>query len=130
MMDEIWGFEEGWWTLGAAEARRRMHPLCVMVFPEGIMQAEDILAGMEAGPRWKNVVLSDRVAVETGDIVVLAYRGRAERADGTLRDVLCSSTWMRGAEGWRIVQHQQTAASEAGGKAGAGETGAGEKGAA
>lgn len=164
-----WADEEAWWTMGAAEARRRMSPVCLMVFPEGVMQGDQIIAGLADSPRWDSVRITDRRMAEQGDIVVLAYRaqavrggelggrgagagaagGRAEsraerdasdgaasdsaaadvtnadlaaadsttargaaadtsNASETIRDVLCSSTWLRAGGDWLMVQHQQT----------------------
>lgn len=107
MTDDMWTLEESWWTMGAAEARRRMHPSCVMVFAQGVMQGDAVLAGIDTGQRWEDVQMSGRHTVETEDCVVLAYRAAARRAD-ELFEALCSSTWVRQAEGWQLIQHQQT----------------------
>lgn len=77
MTDELWAPEEGWWTMGAAEARRRMHPSCVMVLAGSVLQGEAILNGMDTAPRWDGVQMTDRHGVETEDCVVLAYRAAA-----------------------------------------------------
>lgn len=105
--EERWHDEEALWTLGAAEAARRIAPVCIMVFPEGVMQGQQILDGMKQGSRWQNLRISDRHTSELGDTMVLAYRARASR-DGQDRDVLCSSTWVRQGGDWKLVQHQQS----------------------
>lgn len=102
-----WADEAAWWTMGAAEARRRMHPACVMVFASGAMQGETILAAMDSVPRWSSVSISDRRTVETEDCVVLAYRADAMRG-GQAHAALCSSTWVRQGGDWQLIQHQQT----------------------
>ena len=107
MSDDLWRQEDIWWTMGAAEAARRMAPNCVMVFPEGIIQGADILARLSLGPRWDSVAMTDRHMAESGDLAVLAYRAEARRQDGSLRRVLCSSSWLR-LDGWRLICHQQT----------------------
>lgn len=107
-----WADEDAWWTMGAAEARRRMSPVCLMVFPEGVMQGDQIVAGLADAPRWDSVRITDRRMAEQGDIVVLAYRAQARRG-GTRRDVLCSSTWLRAGGDWLMVQHQQTLVAQA-----------------
>ena len=109
--------------MGAAEARRRMHPSCVMVLAGSVLQGEAILNGMDTAPRWDGVQMTDRHGVETEDAVVpflgqgmnaafedcvvLAYRAAATRK-GAAYAALCSSTWVRQAEGWQLIQHQQT----------------------
>lgn len=105
--EDRWADEEALWTLGAAETALRIAPVCIMVFPEGVMQGPQILAGMTQGSRWQNLRISDRHTSELGDTMVLAYRARATRG-GTERDVLCSSTWVRQAGDWKLIQHQQT----------------------
>ena len=102
-----WADEEAWWTLGAAEARRRMSPVCIMVFAEAVMQGPQIVAGMADSPRWDRVQITERRMAEQDEVVVLAYRARAMRR-GAERDVLCSSTWLRSEGDWLMVQHQQT----------------------
>lgn len=102
-----WADEEAWWTMGAAEARRRMHPSCVMVLDGGVMQGEAILAALETAPRWSSVAMADRLTVETEECTVLAYRAEARRGDDDYAAV-CSSTWVRQNEGWQLIQHQQT----------------------
>ena len=107
MSDDLWRHEEIWWTMGPAEAARRMAPNCIMVFPDGIVQGEDILARLSSGPRWDSVAMTDRHMAESGDMAVLAYRAEARRAGAPPRRVLCSSSWVR-LGGWRLIAHQQT----------------------
>lgn len=107
MTDELWGLEESWWTMGAAEARRRMHPSCIMSFVHGILQGEEVLAAVDAAARWDSVQIGDRHKVETEDCVVLGYRADAVGKRGDYSAV-CSSTWVRQEEGWQLIQHQQT----------------------
>ncbi|WBU59163.1 DUF4440 domain-containing protein [Paracoccus albus] len=107
MPDELWQLEEGWWLHGAAEAARHMAPNCLMVFPEGIMQGQDIIDGLASAPRWQSVTMTDRFVAESGEITVLAYRAAARRDNAPERRVLCSSSWVR-MGGWRMIAHQQT----------------------
>jgi|GEM_PF-1218735 len=109
--DNRWADEEALWTMGAGEAWRRMHPSCVMVLPRGLLQGDDVLAALNAGPRWSRVRVSDRHLVETEDCVVLAYRASATGPNGD-HEALCSSTWVRQKDDWQLIQHQQTAAPE------------------
>ncbi len=113
-IDTRWADEEAWWTMGSAEARRRMHPSCVMAFAGGLMQGDDILAAMDSAQRWDSVVMTDRVMVETGDCVVLAYRAEARHPDGRQHRALCTSTWVQQDDGWLLLQHQQGPATAEG----------------
>ncbi|MDO5606793.1 MAG: DUF4440 domain-containing protein [Paracoccus sp. (in: a-proteobacteria)] len=110
MADGLWKLEEGWWLHGAAEAARHMAPNCIMVFPEGILQGDEILAGLASAPRWEGVVMTGRRSAESGEVWVLAYRAEARRGDAPVRRVLCSSSWQRLQGGWRMIAHQQTLA--------------------
>lgn len=107
MADGLWAREEGWWLRGAAEAARHMAPNCIMVFPEGVLQGEDIIAGLASAPRWEGVIMTERRVAESGEISVLAYRAEARRSGAAPRRVLCSSSWVR-LGGWRLISHQQT----------------------
>ncbi|MBB1492215.1 MULTISPECIES: nuclear transport factor 2 family protein [unclassified Paracoccus (in: a-proteobacteria)] len=105
--DNRWADEEALWTMGAAEAWRRMHPSCVMVFPKGLMQGGEVRTWLDAGRRWTAARLTDRRMVETEDCVVLAYRVTANGKNGDT-EALCSSTWVRQKDDWQMIQHQQT----------------------
>jgi len=106
--DNRWADEEALWTMGTAEAWRRMHPSCVMVLPKGLMQGSEVLASLNASPRWTGARLTDRRMVETEDCVVLAYRVRATGQAGD-HEALCTSTWVRQKDDWQLIQHQRTA---------------------
>lgn len=108
LTEERWADEEGWWTMGPAEARRNMHPACVLATARGVMQGKAILAAMDTAPRWTGVVMTDRHATEGEDCVVLGYRATASRMDGSTRVAICTSTWVLQRDGWRLIQHQQT----------------------
>ncbi|MBV0891610.1 nuclear transport factor 2 family protein [Paracoccus sp. Z118] len=108
MIEERWADEEAWWTMSAAEAWHRTHPSCVMAFASGLLQGEEILAAIDGGPRWDSVVMTDRLMVEGEDCIVLAYRATAKRAEGGDYVALCTSTWVRQADDWQLIQHQQT----------------------
>lgn len=107
MPDGLWKLEEGWWLRGAAEAVRHMAPNCIMVFPERILQGQEIIDGLAQTARWDGVTMTDRRVAESDDVVVLAYRAEARRAGAAPRRVLCCSSWVR-LGGWRLIAHQQT----------------------
>ena len=78
-----------------------------------ILQGEAIFEAVDRAPgRWAAVEMTDRTSVEGEDCIVLAYRARARREDGSTHEALCSSTWVRQGQGWRIIQHQQTAPAD------------------
>ncbi|MGI3168834.1 DUF4440 domain-containing protein [Pseudooceanicola sp. C21-150M6] len=107
--DDVWTVEELLWTGGTDAYRARMAPLCMMAFPgPGILRGTDILDALAAAPRWTRVDMTGRQMAETDDLRVLAYRAHALRDGDAPYDALCSSTWTRTAEGWRIIQHQQS----------------------
>lgn len=109
MLEDRWNDEQAWWLRGAAEARLHSHPAAIMVFAHAILQGEAIFAALDRAPgRWAAVEMTDRTSVEGEDCIVLAYRARARREDGSTYEALCSSTWVRQGQGWRIIQHQQT----------------------
>ena len=107
MPDGLWRLEEAWWLRGTAEAVRHMAPNCIMVFPEKILQGQEIIDGLASAARWEGVTMSDRRVAESDDIVVLAYRAEARRTGAPPRRVLCSSSWVR-LGGWRLIAHQQS----------------------
>ena len=114
-MDEttFWEVERGFWLEGAPRFRAWMAKDCVMAFPSpvGIMTGEAILDAVDRMPRWDDVALSattfSRVAA---DAVVLAYRAEGKRAGQDPYRVYCTSTYHRGPDGWRLIQHQHTPA--------------------
>lgn len=108
LTEERWADEEAWWTMGAAEARRRTHPAAVMAFGFGLLQGEEIFAALDGTPGWDSVGMSDRRMVENEDCVVLGYAATARRPDGSDYAAFCTSTWVRQGDDWQIVQHQQT----------------------
>ena len=106
-----WADEQAWWTMGAGEALRRMHPACVMVSPQGVAQGGEVPAALDLRPRGSKVRMTERRLVETEDCIVLAYRARATGPDGD-SELLCSSTWVRQKDDWLMIQHQQAAPAE------------------
>lgn len=107
MPEGLWALEEGWWLHGAAEAVRHMAPNCIMVFPEAVLQGQEVIEGLAQAARWDGVVMTDRRVAQSDDVVVLAYLAEARRAGAPPRRVRCSSSWVR-LGGWRLIAHQQT----------------------
>ncbi|WP_164738245.1 nuclear transport factor 2 family protein [Frigidibacter oleivorans] len=109
MDSPLWPLEDSLWTGGPAAYRRLMHPMCLMAFPgAGLMMGEDILAAVEAAPRWREVAIEGRRLAETDGMAVLGYLATALRDSGDPWRVCCTSTWVQRGTDWQIVQHQQT----------------------
>ena len=109
----FWEIERGLWLGGAEAFRRWVAAECVMVFPApaGILVGPVIFERLASAPRWEQVDLDGRVIRRLGDAaVVLAYQAEAARSDGVPYRALCSSSYVREAGDWWLVQHQQTSA--------------------
>jgi hypothetical protein len=52
--------------------------------------------------------MTDRSITRRGDVAILAYRVRAEKAGAPLHEALCASTWLHDAGTWLRLAHQQT----------------------
>lgn len=109
-MTDIWEYELRLWLDSAQAYDELMAPQCVMAFgPMGIMLRNDIVASLRQAPRWVAVTMRDKVEICHGPgTVVLAYRACGERDSGVTYEALCTSTYIRENEVWRIAQHQQT----------------------
>lgn len=106
----LWRLEERFWTGGADVYATAMHPECVMAFaPIGILRGARIVETLDGAPRWTTLdIHAPQLARPAPDVAVLAYEARARREDVIYR-ALCTSTYLRTARGWALVQHQQTA---------------------
>ena len=107
---ELWELEERFWLDGAETYRKRLSDDAVMVFPypAGILQGKAIVDGVDAAPRWRSVVMADRVFRRRGDVALLAYRASAEREGEPLKEMLCASTYLDEGGDWQLISHQQT----------------------
>ena len=105
---DLWTIEELLWT-GATDAfRKRLAPGCLMAFPGmGLMQGEAIMESLKAAPRWSRVEMRDKRLQETGDCAVLAYHAHGTRDGDAPYEALCTSTWIRREDEWKLIQHQQ-----------------------
>jgi hypothetical protein len=110
---EFWDAERQLWTGGPEAFRRWMAAECLMVFPTptGILTGPAAVEAAGRGQRWAEVAFADgRLCRAGGEAAVLAYRAEAARPGGEPWRALCSSTWVRLAGAWWLVQHQQTPA--------------------
>lgn len=108
----LWQLEESFWLGGAETFRSTMADGAIMVFPypAGILQGAKITEGVASAPRWRSVLMDDRVTNIKGNVAVLAYKAEAEREGEPIRKMLCASTYVREGDGWRLLSHQQTPA--------------------
>ena len=105
---DIWTIEELLWTGGTDTYRTRLAPGCMMAFHGlGVLQGEEILESLKDAPRWQSVEMTARHTSETDGIVVISYVATGYRDGDAPHRVLCTSTWRRTGNGWRLVQHQQ-----------------------
>ncbi len=109
---ELWELEERFWLDGAETFRKKLSDDAVMVFPypAGILQGNAIIEGLGSAPRWRSVVMSDRVFRRRGETALLAYRASAEREGEPMLEALCASTYLNDGGEWRLISHQQTPA--------------------
>jgi len=111
MADELWREEREFWLAGTAEAMRKLDGACLMALPgAGIMDRAAAIAALQSAPRWQEVTMAERASIETDEVSVLAYHATARRAGAGTYRALCTTTWIRRAGDWRILQHQQSPA--------------------
>lgn len=108
--DELWQLEEQLWTSGRDSARTRLASGAIMVlpYPDGILQGDDVWSHPAVNTGWRLVEMTDRSITRRGDVAILAYRVRAEKAGAPLHEALCASTWLQDAGTWLRLAHQQT----------------------
>ncbi|MGR3453250.1 nuclear transport factor 2 family protein [Pseudooceanicola sp.] len=107
--DDIWTIEELLWTGGTDAFRNRLAPACLMAFPAiGALEGEEILDSLKDAPRWQSVEMTGRHRVETDGLAVLCYHAKGQREGDAPYEAICTSTWVNGSGGWRLVQHQQS----------------------
>ena len=107
---EIWKLERGFWLGDARYYAEHMADHAMMVFPEpvGVLQGDEIVAGLAGAPRWSDVTFYVRTGTRAGDTLVLAYRAEATREGAPPYVALCSSTYNHTGEAWELLAHQQT----------------------
>lgn len=109
-IEQLWDCERGFWLDGVRHYERHLAHDARMVFPEpaGILDAKQIMQGLDGAPRWESVDFEAQHATEAGDTVVLSYRATGHRPGDTPYRVLCSSTYVRRGRDWMMLMHQHT----------------------
>lgn len=99
------------WLDGADAYRDLLHPDAIMVFPTDppILNGTAILAAVDAGPRWIEVIFRNVREASSGSAHIFAYHAEATR-DGRAIPyrAACLSAWTEETDGWRLLSHQQT----------------------
>ena len=114
---EFWQIERELWLGGPEVFRRWVARECLMVFPDpvGILSGQTVIDSIAPAPRWEAVALSGTALHRLGaDVAVLAYRIDAARPSGPPYLASCSTTYVRQAGDWWLMQHQQTPHREEG----------------
>lgn len=114
--DELWRLEERFWLGDAAFYRGALGSGALMVLPPptGVLGRAETIAAIEAAPRWRSVSFADRhLAFASETCALLVYRATADRGSEDVPYVAqCSSSYVRGEGGWRLVLHHQTPLAE------------------
>jgi hypothetical protein len=108
--NKLWKMERNFWLDGPEFFEKSMASEARMVFPApvGILAGAEIVEGLRQGPRWKSVDFDDRTASQLGDTFILAYRATGKRDGEESYMALCGSTYVRQANEWLLLSHQQT----------------------
>ena len=107
--DAVWAREESLWTGGRAAYEGTIASEAVFAFPSGLMAGNGFVADLPDTPGWASVEMSERQeGAPAEDVRVIAYSAVGTRADGSTYRTLCSSTYVRAGDGWRLAQHSQT----------------------
>lgn len=110
MDDELWERERQFWLAGIGYFEASLAEGCLMAFapPVGILAGADIAPTLQGVPRWAELDMRDQQQSTHGDTAVLAYRAVANREGQATYRAVCTSTYVKTGQGWRLVQHQQT----------------------
>lgn len=108
--------EEGWQALSATPEQaarfydRVLDEAVVMLLPGGLVLDDraTIIRSMSGQP-WSSYQLEDLRALRPApDTAVVTYGVTADRAGAATYSALVSSVYVRRADGWKLVFHQQT----------------------
>ncbi len=106
----IWRRETGFWLDGRDHYERYLAPGARMVFPQpaGILEVDQIRAGLEGAPRWSAVDFAAQAQSRLHDTVVTAYQATGHRPEHAPCKASCSSTHVLDGGDWKLLLHQQT----------------------
>lgn len=108
--EDLWRVEEALWLGGPQDYAAVLHPACLMAFAGvGVLDKDAAIEAVQ-GPRWRSVSAQGGVLGHVrDDLVVAAYRAEAARDAGSPYRCVCTSTYLRVGDAWRLIQHQQSA---------------------
>lgn len=113
---ELWRLEEQFWIGSAEFYERTLAPDAFMVFPQpaGILDRAATIKSISSGARWRTASFNEQHCVmPASDTAVLVYAAQADRGEpGSEYTAQCSSTYIRGKDGWQLVLHHQTPAGQ------------------
>ena len=114
--DRLWGFEQSLWIEGPDNYHEKVAEDVLMVLPRPpfVFAGTDAIQAVIDTPLWERAELSERhVSRPQEGLIVIAYSVLAERGGNESYAAHCTTVIRRlEHEVWRVVQHQQTPASE------------------
>lgn len=109
--EELLEIERQLWTGDAEVYRSHVDEHCLLVFSEmaGRLTREQVVGTVENGQRWGDLKLELIGLVEpASDVAILAYEANATREGAEPYHAQVSSGYVRRADGWKLMFHQQT----------------------
>ncbi|OOY02929.1 DUF4440 domain-containing protein [Thioclava sp. F28-4] len=108
--ETLWEMEKSFWLDGPDFYESAMASNAKMVFPSpvGILEGEQILEGLNQGPRWEAVDFEDKTETGLGHTAVLAYKATGRREGDAPYVTLCASTYVKADKNWVLLAHQQS----------------------
>jgi hypothetical protein len=108
--------ESEFWKSDEAFYDEHLSEDALMVFPEpvGVMDRDEILRSVAAGPRWAALRMLDaRLLRLSEQSVVLAYKAEGTRqGEGKAYRTLASSVYVMSGQDWKLAFHQQSPTPE------------------
>lgn len=112
MEHALWNLERAFWLGGVDVYEDHLAADALMVFPApaGVLDRAATIAAIASAPRWRSVLFSAQRSLQpAAGVCILCYAVEARRDDAeTGYAALCSSTYARQGEQWKLVLHQQT----------------------
>jgi hypothetical protein len=116
LKDDLYHIEKGFWLRGREHFIEYLDENCLLAFPQrgemhGVFDREHVAATATPSNRWRDLTMSDRHFLVTGDFAIISYRADVMRADGQPYAALVSSGYVRRAGVWKLAFHQHSPVS-------------------